>query len=90
LSFGHDEVIFNKNAFSSKCWHGPQGERPLVPKEDGTGVMVSGIQSREFGIGFPKLSADEVAKVNMARAGKHYTDEKAAMKVLGSTTKYLF
>jgi hypothetical protein len=87
LSFGHDEVIFNKNAFSDKCWSGPGGERPLVPKEDGTGVMVSGIQSREFGFGFREITAEELSEINKERAGKCYADENAAYKVLGSKLK---
>ena len=87
LSFGHDEVIFNKNAFSNKCWSGPGGEQPLVPKDDGTGIMVSGMQSREFGFGFREITTEELYYINKERAGKSYADEKAATKVLGSKLK---
>ena len=90
FSFGHDEVIFNKNAFSSKCWFGPKGEQPLVPKEDGTGVMVSGMQSREFGFGFPELTDENLLSINSIRSHKLYNDVNAATKICGSKEKPLF
>ena len=52
LSFGHDEAIFNMMAFTSRCWSGTHGEQPIVPKDNGTGIMYSCFQSREFGFGY--------------------------------------
>jgi hypothetical protein len=83
LSFGHDEVIFNKNSFSKKCWFGQQGEQPLVPKEDGTGAMISAMQSREFGFGFPELTNDQLLSINSIRMAKEYSDVNAAIKGFG-------
>ena len=51
-SFGHDEAIFCKNVFFSRSWRGADGEQKCLPKEDGVGVMVSALQSCEFGWGF--------------------------------------
>ena len=78
----------NKNAFTRKCWSWPDGEQPIVPKDDGTGLMVSALQSCEFGIGFQKLTDIEVTEINnkMCR-GKRYFDEEAARKVKGSPVK---
>jgi hypothetical protein len=87
FSFGHDECIFNKNSFSSKCWVGCNGERPLVPKDDGTGVMISALQSREFGFGFRTLTHEELKKVNDVRKGEVYEDSDAALEVCGTEKK---
>ena len=87
FSFGHDECIFNKNSFSSKCWVGCNGERPLVPKDDGTGVMVSALQSREFGFGFRPLTNEELKKVNELRKVGVYEDVNAALKVFSTAKK---
>ena len=84
FSFGHDECIFNKNSFSSKCWVGCNGERPLVPKDDGTGVMISALQ---FGFGFRTLTHEELKKVNDVRKGEIYEDSDAALKVCGTAKK---
>jgi hypothetical protein len=51
VSFGHDESIYKKFLIITKTWIGPDGERNIVPKDDGLGVMVSTFQSREFGFG---------------------------------------
>ena len=87
FSFGHDECIFNKNSFSAKCWVGCNGEIPLVPKDDGTGVMISALQSREFGFGFRTLTNEELKKVNDVRKGEVYEDVNAALKLFGTAKK---
>ena len=38
--------------FSPKLWTVPDGETLLVTKYKGIGIMISGIQSREFCFGF--------------------------------------
>ncbi len=35
----------------SKTWIGPAGQRPLLPKSEGNGYMLSAFASREFGFG---------------------------------------
>jgi hypothetical protein len=47
---GQDEAIFKQFLFSSKMWVGPSGQRPLLPKDEGAGTMVSAFVSREHGI----------------------------------------
>ena len=59
----------------------------MVPKEDGTGIMVSALQSREFGFGFRKLTRDELVRVNASRVEKEYKDTAAAIKIKGSAMK---
>ena len=34
LSFGHDEAIFNKDTYTSRCWSGCDGEQCLIPKSE--------------------------------------------------------
>jgi hypothetical protein len=47
---GQDEAIFKQFLFSSKMWVGPSGQRPLLPKDEGAGTMVSAFVSCEHGI----------------------------------------
>ena len=84
ISFWHDEAIFRKNVFGSRGWAGARGETKCFPKEDGVGVMVSALQSREFGWGFPPLSEEELKKVNDFRGEiehREYLDKDAAIFV---------
>ena len=80
LSFGHDEAIFNMMAFTSRCWSGTHGEQPIVPKDNGTGIMYSCFQSREFGFGYRTLSDDDLQRINDCRRGanRFYLDQNAA------------
>jgi hypothetical protein len=45
--FGQDESIFNRFLFGSKQWVGPSGERSILPKSTGMGLMISSYQSHE-------------------------------------------
>jgi hypothetical protein len=45
---------------------GPKGQRPLLPKSEGDGYMLSAFVSREFGFG-RELSVAELDKVNGER-----------------------
>ena len=82
LSFGHDEAIFNMMAFTSRCWSGTHGEQPIVPKDNGTGIMYSCFQSREFGFGYRKLSNDDIQQINNCCRGanRFYLDQNAACR----------
>ena len=51
IIFGQDEAVFNENSTNTMQWVGPNGERPLLPKNNGLGVMISAFQSCEFGWG---------------------------------------
>ena len=44
IIIGQDESIYNQYAFGQKQWVGPAGERAFLPKTDGAGWMVSGMQ----------------------------------------------
>jgi len=76
LLIGHDKCIF-KQYLLKKNWVGPNGKNVLVPKDEGQGVMISNFQSHEFRFGL-EISAEELARVNNARKGQKYRDEKAA------------
>ena len=56
----------------------PDGQKPIIPKDEGLGVMVSGIVSREFVFGL-KASHEDLQKVNEYRANISYSDMLATM-----------
>ena len=89
IILGQDECIYQQFTIHGKQWCGPNGERALMPKTDGYGVMISAFQCREFGFSMP-LSGDEFERVNSERnqVDKNtYVDKDAALKVYGTTTK---
>jgi hypothetical protein len=84
-----DESDFAQYSIRSKTWVGPKGQRPLVPKSEGDGFMLSAFISREFGFG-QDLSDYELAKINHEqRIGKTYIDTQAALEALKTTQKPL-
>jgi hypothetical protein len=87
---GQDESVFAQYLLGLKTWVGPIGQRPLLPKSEGDGFMLSSFVSREFGFG-RELSKPELDKVNGERRGanKTYIDKQAAMEILKSTQKPL-
>jgi hypothetical protein len=70
IGFGQDECIFKQYLFSSKAWTTPDGQKPVIPKDEGLGVMLSAFVSREFGFGM-KLTVEDLRQVNEYRQGKH-------------------
>jgi hypothetical protein len=83
---GQDECIVKQYSFTRKEWIGSEGEQAITPKEDGLGVVISAMQSREFGYGM-LLTPDQLRCVNAARLGQKYKDEQAAMKKRGTVEK---
>jgi hypothetical protein len=83
VMFGQDEAIFKQYLLSPRAWCGRNGERPLLPKDEGQGVMLSVFQSREFGFGFDNLSEEELQRINAYRANTEYADQEAAVAVKG-------
>ena len=47
---GQDEAIFKQFLFLTKMWVGPHGERPLLPKDEGAGTMISAFICRKYGL----------------------------------------
>jgi hypothetical protein len=86
LSFSHDECIYKQYLLTKKAWTLPSGENKMVPKDEGQGVMISALQSREFGFGLP-ITEEQIRRVNVARMGQHYKDVDAAKKYKGTTEK---
>jgi len=88
LAFGHNECIFRKFIFTGKAWKGAKGELAIIPKDEGHGIMVSAVQSREFGFGLELTSSDqEIVNNFQQRQRPHYTETDAAMKLNGKTEK---
>lgn len=86
MFIGQDEAIFKQFLFLSKMWTGPNGERPLLPKDEGAGVMISSFISREYGL-LQKLDERTLSFVNANRQGAKYADEEAAIDVNGTANK---
>ena len=86
MFIGQDEAIFKQFLFLSKMWIGPNGERPLLPKDEGAGVMISSFICREYGL-IQHLSEPTLEQVNANREGTRYSDEDAAVEVFGSSLK---
>ena len=88
LAFGHDECIFWQFIFTGLAWVGVKGELPIIPKDEGFGIMVSAFQSREFGFGFA-LTLDNLKAVNEFRTlhRPNYTETESAIKILGNAKK---
>ena len=83
---GQDEAIFKQFLFLIKMWVGPNGERPLLQKDEGTGTMISAFVSQEHGL-IRDISCQVLYEVNLQRAGQQYADQEAAIEVLGSFDK---
>ena len=88
IIFGQDECIFKQYAFTKKSWTSPDGTRPLIPKDEGQGLMLSSFVSREFGYGYD-ISNEILSKINEEMRGQnnHYSDEDAAKIINGFTWK---
>ena len=63
LIFGQGECIFKQYTFRSKCWNGPKGQVPLMPKDKGQGLMISAFVSREYGFNW-QLTDKQLGKAN--------------------------
>jgi hypothetical protein len=86
ICLGQDECIFKQYLLHRKAWQSKSGRFRIRPKDDGSGVMVSAFQSREFGFGFPAFEQLQ-NEVNRYRKGKTYMDKDAAMAVYHSDMK---
>ena len=80
IIIGQDKSIYNQYAFGQKQWVGPAGECAFLPKTDGTGWMVSGMQCHEFGFGMD-LTKFQFDATNTKRMSEEYFDKDAAMDV---------
>ncbi len=86
IIFGQDESVFSQCSFNGTQWVGLSGERSILPKNDGIGVMVSAFQSREFRWGVD-ITVEQMVRINKTRQGKEYFDTAAANKVNGTALK---
>ncbi len=88
IMWGQDECIFKQYITFMHHWVKRDGQRPMTPKDDGMGMMVSSIKSREFGFGF-ELTTEQLEKVNAFRRTRRprYRDEKAATETNGTPLK---
>ena len=58
-----------KNLLTLLAWTLPDGARPLVPKDEGYGLMLSALTCRELGFGFT-VPNHVLKEVNKLRNGK--------------------
>ena len=86
ISIGQDECIFKQFLMLKKAWMSKSGRFRVRPKDDGSGMMISAFQSREFSFGFPLFNKYK-NKINEFRRGKKYVDKRAANAVFGTDEK---
>lgn len=68
LIIGQDECIFKQYQFQDGHWVTPTGKASLIPKDEGAGVMVSGLQCWELGIIYTDdISQQDWLKINLFR-----------------------
>jgi hypothetical protein len=81
MCFGKEgECIFKPFSFTPKALTAPDGQKEMIPKGEGLGVMISAFVSREFGFGY-YISPEDLEKVNKERLGKHCIDKKAVKEI---------
>ena len=83
---GQHEAIMNQKLITLFTWTMPDGAKPLNPKDDGQGLMLSVFTSHGLGFEFSVLS-DVLDAVNESRKGKDYSNEDAAVIVTGNAEK---
>jgi hypothetical protein len=83
---GQDEAIFKQFLLNSKMWTGPNGKRPLLPKDEGSGVMISSFITREHGL-IREIDDYILTTVNANILGASYADEEAAIDIHGTKKK---
>jgi len=69
---------------TGKHWKAPNGAVVLILQDDGQGVMISAFQSQEFRFGV-HINENVLTLINTCWNGKDYCDQKAAMKLRGSS-----
>ena len=84
--FGQDKVIFKQFLLNKKCWYNKEGQFKCRPKDDGSGIMCSEYQSREYGFGFSEFQKWKQA-VNTYRKGNSYHVATAALEVRKTSKK---
>jgi hypothetical protein len=88
-AIGQDEVIFHPSTLNENCWI-VDDISPLRSKGGtGNGKMISGTKTRMHGFGGPKISADELKKINEKRDGETYSGYafEAARNIFGASGK---
>ena len=74
MILGQDEVIMKQFIFTLLAWTLPDGSRPLIPKDEGMGLMVSAFTCRELGFGHT-IPVNVLERVNAKRMNEKYSDE---------------
>jgi hypothetical protein len=86
ICFGQDKCIFKQFTFTPKAWTAPDGQKLMIPKDEGLVVMISAFISCEFGFSY-YTSLVKLEKVNKKREGTKYSDEDVAKKIQGNSSK---
>ena len=57
---------------------GPNGEKLIISKDKGQGLIISVFQLQGFGFGHCEMTEEELTRINHARLRKNYVDLDAA------------
>ena len=80
IMFEQDESIFKPFAMASKAWMSPTGERPLVPKDNEAGPIISAYMSREFGHRFRDITLTENVTIHNYRRRQSNKNEQSTIE----------
>ena len=86
MMLGQDKAIMRKYIFTLLAWTMPDGARPLIPKDEGYGLMVSAITCCEFGFGLT-VSDHNLTEINEKREGKNTVMRVLQQKFMGHHSK---
>ena len=86
MIIGQDESVFHQYSLVTKQWVGADGQRALLPKLEGAGIMISAFQACEIGIP-QEIEKNMLEKINRNRLQKNYVTIEAANELNRNSMK---
>ena len=88
MLIGQDESTYHQFVFSKRHWKPKSGMNFILPKSTGEILMISGFQSREFGLGLGNLLTNEILSlINNKRKGQKYLSAADAVLINNNAFK---
>ena len=81
IEVGQDEAIFDQYAFTSRTWHGSEGQTTMRPKGTGDGLMASAMVGPSLGFGYnANITFYDLMRINENRRGNTTLTKKVQRK----------
>ena len=87
MILGHDDAIMKYCLVTMGTWTPPDRSKPLIPKDEGMGLMFSAFTCRDLGFGCI-IPEDVLARVNIKRQNTKYSDTMATKLANGKAEKH--